>query len=140
MWERSTHANKRDATLNETCHMITGCLKPTHTNSMPVFGGIAPVRHQEDSGKLYGTDPVNYGRKALMVPRLKSRRSFINYTESTNATGKAVRIELWRERFESLDYSVYLNVSASKHLPADACRRWTTWQVVKQLRTQVARS
>ena len=29
MWERSTHAKKLDATLNETCRMITGYLKPT---------------------------------------------------------------------------------------------------------------
>ena len=31
VWERSTHAKKRYATLNETCRMITGCLKPTNT-------------------------------------------------------------------------------------------------------------
>ena len=34
-WERSTHAKKLDATLNETCRMITGCLKPTNTNNPP---------------------------------------------------------------------------------------------------------
>ena len=33
VWERSTHAKKMDATLNETCRMITGCLKPTNTKS-----------------------------------------------------------------------------------------------------------
>ena len=38
----STHAKKLDATLNETCRMITGCLKPTNTNSLPVLAGIAP--------------------------------------------------------------------------------------------------
>ena len=42
VWERSTHAKKLDATLNETCRMITGCLKPTNTNSLPVLAGIAP--------------------------------------------------------------------------------------------------
>ena len=35
VWERSTHAKKLDATLNETCRMITGCLKPKNTNSQP---------------------------------------------------------------------------------------------------------
>ena len=33
VWERSTHAKKPDATLNETCRMITGCRKPTNTKS-----------------------------------------------------------------------------------------------------------
>ena len=42
VWERSAHANKLDATLNETCRMITGCLKPTNTNSLPLIAGIAP--------------------------------------------------------------------------------------------------
>ena len=42
VWERSTHAKKLNATLNETCRMITGCLKPTNTNSLPILAGIAP--------------------------------------------------------------------------------------------------
>ena len=42
VWERSTHAKKLDATLNETSRMITGCLKPTNTNSLPILAGIAP--------------------------------------------------------------------------------------------------
>ena len=42
VWERSTHAKKRYATLNETCRMITWCLKPTNTNSLPVLAGIVP--------------------------------------------------------------------------------------------------
>ena len=59
VWERPTHAKKLDATLNETCRMITGCLKPTHTNSLPVLAG-----HQESGGKSYGTDTASYTRKA----------------------------------------------------------------------------
>ena len=31
VWERSTHAKKLNATLNETCRMITGCLKLTNS-------------------------------------------------------------------------------------------------------------
>ena len=42
VWERSTHAKKLDAILNETCRMITGCLKPTNTYSLSVLAGIAP--------------------------------------------------------------------------------------------------
>ena len=40
VWERSTHAKKLSATLNETCRMITGCLKPTNTNSPWARGQI----------------------------------------------------------------------------------------------------
>ena len=37
VWERSNHAKKLDATLNETCRMITGCLKPTNSIKFNLF-------------------------------------------------------------------------------------------------------
>ena len=43
VWERSTHAKKLNVTLNETCRMILGCLKPTNTNSLSALAGIAPT-------------------------------------------------------------------------------------------------
>ena len=51
-----------DATLNETCRMITGCLNPTNTNSLSVLAGIAPsdIRRAVASR----TDTASYGRKA----------------------------------------------------------------------------
>ena len=42
VWERSTRAKKLNTTLNETCRMVTDCLKPTNTNSLPILAGIAP--------------------------------------------------------------------------------------------------
>ena len=43
-----------------------------------------------------------------VVPRLKSRKSFIKCTEPINTTAKAARMELWRERLEPLDASFTL--------------------------------
>ena len=62
VWERSTHAKKLDATLNETCRMITRCLLQTHTSSLPQSPN-RPIIQQESGGKLYGTDTANYGPK-----------------------------------------------------------------------------
>ena len=75
-----------------------------------------------------------------VVPRLKSRKSFIKCTEPINTTAKAVRLELWRARLEPLDASVHLNISADEHLPAGADYPWTTWKALNRLRTQVGRS
>ena len=79
VWERSTHAKKLDATLNETCRMITGCLKPTNTNSLPVLAGIAPsdIRRAVAS-RTERTRQTTDQRHPLnghlgVVPRLKSR-------------------------------------------------------------------
>ena len=54
-----------------------------------------------------------------VVPLLKSRKSCITCTEPVNTTAKAARKELLRERFEPMDVSVHLNISADEHLPAD---------------------
>ena len=83
VWERSTHAKKLDATLNETCRMITGCLKPTNTNSLPVLAGIAPsdIRRAVAS-RTERTRQATDERHPLnghlgVVPCLKSRKSFM---------------------------------------------------------------
>ena len=75
-----------------------------------------------------------------VVPRLKSRKSFIKCTEIFNTTAKAALLELWRERLEPLDARVHLNISADEHLPAGTEYPWTTWKALNRLRTQVGRS
>ena len=146
VWERSAQAKKLNATLNETCRMITGCLKPTNINSLPILAGIAPSdirravasRTERTRQTMDERHPLN-GHLGV-VPRLKSRKSFIKCTEPINTTAKAVRLELWRERLEPLDASVHLNISADEHLPAGAENPWTTWKALNRLLTQVGRS
>ena len=42
-WCRSVHTRKLDTTLNETLRIITGCLRPTPSEFLPVLAGIAPA-------------------------------------------------------------------------------------------------
>ena len=42
VWERSCHAYKLDATLNDSCRHITGCLKQTNIDKLYCLAGIAP--------------------------------------------------------------------------------------------------
>ena len=44
VWARSTHRKLVDATLNETCRLITGCIRPTATPDIYVLSGISPLR------------------------------------------------------------------------------------------------
>ena len=108
-------AERLDSTLNETCRMITGCLKPTNTNSLAVPAGIGPsdIRRAVAS-RTERTRQATDQRHPLnghlgVVPCLKSRKRFIKCTESINTTAKAARVELWRERLEPLDASVHLH-------------------------------
>ena len=143
VWERSTHAKKLDGTLNETCRMITRCLKPTNANNLLVLAVIAPsdIRRAVAS-RTERTRQTTDQRHPLnghlgVVLRLKSRKCVIKSTESINTTAKAARLDLWRERREPLDANVHLNISADEHLPAGAENPWTTWKALNRLRTQV---
>ena len=110
--------------------MITGRLKPTNTNSLPVLAGIAPsdIRRSLASRterKRQTTDQRHPLKGHLgVVQRLKSRKSFNKCTEPINMTAKAARMELWRERLEPLDVSVHLNISPDEHLSAGAEYPW----------------
>ena len=99
VWERSTRANKLNATLNETCRMITGCLKPTNTNSLPVLAGIAPPDiKSEVASRTERTRQTTDKKHPLnghlrVVPCLKSRESFIDGTQPVAYTGCPVNSE-----------------------------------------------
>ena len=43
VWARSTHRKLVDTTLNETCRLITVCIRPTATPDLYVLSGIAPT-------------------------------------------------------------------------------------------------
>ena len=98
-WMRSTHAKKLNATLNETCRMITGCLKPTNTNCLPVLAGIAPsdirravaTRTERTRQTTDERHPLN-GHLGV-VPRLKPVGSFIKYPSPSTRRRKLLA---WR--------------------------------------------
>ena len=43
VWARSSHANKLNPVLNQSCRSITGCLKPTNVEDLYLIAGIAPL-------------------------------------------------------------------------------------------------
>lgn len=84
-----THVKKVDMLINETCKIITGCLKPTNTNKLFTLCDIDPpdIRRQvivdEERNKCDsdGKHPV-YG----YIPqdsRLNYRQSFVYGTTGT---------------------------------------------------------
>ena len=94
--------------------MITGSLKPTNTNSLPILPGISPsdirrevARHTEQTRQTTDQRHTLNGHLGV-VPRLKSQKSVIKCTEPINTTEKAARMELRRARLDPLDASVHL--------------------------------
>ena len=44
VWHHSVHAQKLDPVLNQTCRIITGCMKPTNIESLYILAGITPPK------------------------------------------------------------------------------------------------
>ena len=125
-----------DATLNKTCRMITGCLKPTNTRP----------RRNCSTGERWQVERNGHGKNGSKAPTQRTSSSgatpeiavsFIKCTEPINATAKSARMELWRGRFELLNAIVHLNISADEHLPAGAESPCTKWKALNRLRTQI---
>ena len=92
-WSRSAHAKKLDITLNETMRIVTGCLKLTPTEFLPVLSGIAPaaLRREKHTHRLVSKasqDPNHLLHKLvsdfqdLGRQRLPSRRPFSRHSAS----------------------------------------------------------
>ena len=96
-WERSAHAKRFDPVLNESCRLITGCLKPTDVDNLHLLAGVAPPEiRKEAAGKLEPSKQT-YDPSHMLLnhqpapPRLKSRRSFLPCVEPLK--GKNLNLE-----------------------------------------------
>ena len=106
-WGRSRHTGRVDIALNDTCRIITGCLKATPIPCLYALAGIAPphIRRkvaanadrcfQEDDPRhpLHGQRPAKH--------RLPSRNSFLDSTEALNTSKQDARTTLWVEEWNA---------------------------------------
>ena len=106
VWARSTHANLLDQALNQACHCITGCLKPTNVADLYLLAGIASpdIRRnvcarprvertkqmKQETHSLFGHTPAS--------TRLKSRRFFPTSVQPIDFPAKTVRCNEWKKR------------------------------------------
>ena len=88
VWCRSAHTRLIDSVLNDTLHIVTGCLRPTPTDHLPVLSGIQPAVLCQLGATLslayHGSldpDHILYGLLSgssdTYQVRLRSRRSFV---------------------------------------------------------------
>ena len=143
-WERSTHAKKLDATLNASCRCITGCLRPTNTNSLCLLSGIAPaaIRREvaskterfrqttNEKHPLFGQTPA--------PTRLKSRKSFL--TTALDCTPPEACMKMWDERLAGEAHPLELGILPKEELPSGSDSTWAEWKCLNCLRTGVGRT
>ena len=88
VWCCSAHTRLIDSVLNDALHIVTGCLRPTPTDHLPVLSGIHPAELCRMGATLSlayrgSLDPDHIlhgllsGSSDTCQVRLRSRRSFV---------------------------------------------------------------
>ncbi|KAL7383211.1 hypothetical protein ABVT39_006598 [Epinephelus coioides] len=91
-WSRCHHTKLVDTALNDTCRIITGCIKSTPVPCLYALAGIAPphirrsiIAQDERRAQEEDTSHPLHGHTAP-PPRLKSRSSFLQTVTSLQAS------------------------------------------------------
>ena len=88
VWCRSAHTHLIDSVLNDALRIVTGCLRPTPTDHLPVLSGIQPAELHRMGATLSlayrgSLDPEHIlygilsGSSDTRQVRLRSRRPFV---------------------------------------------------------------
>ena len=118
VWSQSHHCKKVDTSLNECLRLVSGCIKPTPTDTLPVLCGIVPSDIRRDKNILElrkraltdGHMLNNVLNNPLLNNRLKSRiplsnRMYSLAAEANEASSpKAWAEGAWRRRWQSSNY------------------------------------
>ena len=154
VWCRSTHTKKLDSTLNDALRTVSGCLRATPANQLPILTGIAPPTLRREasvlalSRKATNDDDHLLHKTATETPqlaRLKSRRPFAEHCHQLmHATPADVSKRLWlkkrwKEEWQAAHHSRLHRfvVEPEELLGEDLPRR--QWTTLNRLRSGVGR-
>jgi hypothetical protein len=142
VWARSAHVSKVDRVLNEAMRKISGTLRPTETEWLPVLSNIMPpdLRRLERTGRVVEQLcqqrdlPVSKDIHNPPPKRLKSR-NYVRLDELNRCDGR----ELWRERWAQAEVkNRHLITDPNTIIPGTHLNR-KEWCCLNRFRTSTGR-
>ena len=157
VWCRSAHTRLIDSVLNDALRIVTGCLRPTPTDYLPVLSGIQPAELRRLGATLSLTycgslDPDHILHGLLSVSsdtrqaRLRSRRPFVPGARNRldNLARLGIRASEWTNHKWKTEYCA--NASRLRVVVPETGARsvWmglprAAWVKLNRLRTGVGR-
>ena len=155
-WCHSAHTHQIDVAINSVLRTVTGCLRPTPTDNLPILAGIQPAEFRRKQATLSlsrrALEPDHLLHAKLFVApirrqtRLKSRRPFVSAAqllvkESDNLNISAAH---WADQKWSANWknnSTRLRTiipDAEAHIIGTQIPR-TAWVRLNRLRTGIGR-
>ena len=142
VWARSIHRKLVDTTLNETCRLITGCIRPTATPDLYVLSGIAPpeirrsVHSQNERTKQLTDQRHSLHHHQPVKSRLHSRNSFVSSSQPLLCKPAEARIAKWQEQWEQTDSNLKrYNIDPKERLPSGHTLPWRAWRTSNRVRS-----
>ena len=143
--------------LNDALRIVTGCLRPTPTDNLPVLSAIQPaeLRHKRATLSLANRSSLDPGHilhgqltepQAASRERLKSRRPFVPAARKLlhNLSELGIRAAQWTNLTRDTEYSksmsalgVYISRVSTRPVGMSLTR--TAWVKLNRLRTVVGR-
>ena len=133
-----------DPILNETCRIVTGCIKTTPIPCLYALSGIAPPDiRRAVTAKAERTKQANDNRHPLYdhsapQKRLKSRSSFLDIAVELETTPSAARITEWHKQWISLGSQTTRwterGITPDECLATGHDQPWAVWKTLNRLR------
>ena len=148
-WGRSRHTGHVDIAINDTCTIITGCLKAIPIPCLYALAGIAnPHLRRKVASKadscLQEDDPIHPLHSQRPVKhRLPSRNSFLDSTEAHTTSKQDARTTLWVPEWNALGKRSTewrdRGIIPNEHLASGTDEPWSTWRSLNRMRVQKGR-
>ena len=117
VWCRNAHTRLIDSVMNDALRMVTGCLRPTPTDHLPVLSGIQPAELRRMGATLslayrgfLDPDHILYGvlsgSSDTRQVRLRSRRPFVPIARNLlgNLARLGIRASEWTNHKWNTEY------------------------------------
>ena len=157
VWCRSAHTLIIDTVLNDVLRIVTGCLRPTPTDHLPILSGIQPAELCRLGAILslahrgfLDPDHILYvflsGSSDARQERLISRRPFVPVARNLldKLAGLDIRVSNWTNHKWNAEYCenssrlrVFISRTGARPVGMDLSR--TAWVKLNRLRTGVGR-
>ena len=155
LWCRSVHTRVIDMTINDTLRVVTGCLRPTPLDNLPILAGIQPAELRRRQAMLSlscrALVPGHLLYNKLVDPaklprRLRSRHPFVPAAKQFLRTikEKNVNVAWWADHAWSVEWRNNASrlrsfIPDARPCPLGLALPRPAWMRLNHLRTGVRR-